>query len=78
MGLVGPNGLFWFLAVVHAGVGVFALYRMTQRRAVPLDEQGHCVAIPATASQVAMAMVQETAVGDTDRAVESQVEAKIS
>jgi MFS family permease len=81
MGLAGPNGLFWFLAVVHAGVGVFALYRMTQRRAVPLDEQGHCVAIPATASQVAMAMVQETAVGDADadadRAVASQGEAKI-
>lgn len=74
MGLVGPNGLFWFLAVVHAGVGVFALYRMTQRRSVPLDEQGHCVAIAATASQVAMAMVQETAVGDADAVADRAVE----
>ena len=63
MGLIGPNGLFWFLAVVHAGVGVFALYRMTRRAAVPLEDQGHCVAIPPAASPVAMAMVQEASGG---------------
>lgn len=63
MGAVGPVGFFWYLGVVHAAIGVFALYRMTRRSAVPIDEQGLCVPIGSAASQVAMAMVQETTVG---------------
>ena len=33
------HGYFWCLAVVHGAIGVFALYRMTARPAVPLDDQ---------------------------------------
>lgn len=65
MGYVGPDGFFWYLAVVHAGVGFFALYRMARRNAVPTDEQGLCVPISAVASQVAMAMIQEAAISQT-------------
>ncbi|WP_439859013.1 MFS transporter [Pseudomonas sp. MBLB4136] len=66
MELQGPNGLFAFLALVHGVLGVFALYRMTRRRAVPLADQGLCVAIPPAASPVAMAMVQEASGGHVD------------
>ena len=40
MGGIGPVGYFWSLAVVHGAIGVFALYRMSRRPSVPLDEQG--------------------------------------
>jgi MFS family permease len=61
MEVLGANGLFAFLVVVHAVVGVFGLYRMTRRAAVPLEDQGHCVVIASAATPVAMAMVQEAA-----------------
>lgn len=66
MGAVGPDGFFWYLGTVHAAIGCFALYRMTRRSAVPLDEQGLCVPVGSAASRVAMAMVQETVVGQAD------------
>ncbi|MCH7942074.1 MAG: MFS transporter [Proteobacteria bacterium] len=53
MSVVGPNGYFWCLAVVHGAIGVFALYRMTMRPAVPLDDQALCVPITSQASPVA-------------------------
>ena len=40
MSVVGPAGLFWSLAVVHTGIGIFALYRMLRREAKPLEQQG--------------------------------------
>jgi MFS family permease len=66
MGGMGPDGFFWYLGGVHAAIGIFALYRMTRRSAVPLAEQGLCVPIGSAASQVAMAMAQETTVGQAD------------
>ncbi|MGV8842644.1 MAG: MFS transporter [Pseudomonas sp.] len=73
MGAVGPAGFFWYLAVVHAAIGVFALYRMTRRNAVPMDEQGLCVPVGSAASQVAMAMVQEATVDQANEAPEQPV-----
>jgi MFS family permease len=66
MGGMGPDGFFGYLGGVHAAIGLFALYRMTRRSAVALDEQGLCVPIGSAASQVAMAMAQETTVGQAD------------
>ena len=39
MRLGGPAGLFWLLAVVHACIGGYGLFRMVRREPVPLDEQ---------------------------------------
>jgi MFS family permease len=39
MSHLGPQGLFWCLAAVHAAIGVFALYRMARRPSRPLDAQ---------------------------------------
>ncbi|MDX1401370.1 MAG: MFS transporter, partial [Kiloniellales bacterium] len=35
-----PSAFYLFMAIAHAGVVAFALYRMTRRPAVPLEEQG--------------------------------------
>ncbi len=53
MSAVGPNGYFWCLALVHGAIGLFALYRMTMRPAVPLDDQAPLVPMTSTASPVA-------------------------
>jgi MFS family permease len=47
MDYFGEQAMFWAIAVVHAFTGLFALYRMTVSRAVPLDKQG-----PSTATAV--------------------------
>jgi MFS family permease len=39
--LLGPDGFFWWLAVIHVVMGFFALYRMLKRRAKPAQEQSH-------------------------------------
>ena len=53
MSAVGPNGYFWCLAAVHGVIGVFALYRMAARPALPLDDQAPLVPITSQASPVA-------------------------
>jgi MFS family permease len=40
MDAVSPHAFFVFLGVIHASIGVFAIYRMSQRAAKPLEEQG--------------------------------------
>ena len=46
----GPPGFFWFLAVVHLGLGLFALFRMTRRASRPTDEQHPYVGVPRTSA----------------------------
>ena len=40
MGAIGPDVFFVFIAGVHAAIGLFAVYRMSQRASKPLEEQG--------------------------------------
>ena len=61
MDLYGPKGFFWALALTHALLGIFVLYRMTQRPALPADEQGTYVAMPSRATYVAGEMFGEAA-----------------
>lgn len=55
MELVGPRGLFWFTAGVQTAIGIFALYRMTQRPTIPVEDQGNFVAVAGVASQTQVA-----------------------
>jgi len=57
----GPAGFALFLAIVHLGVGAFALFRMTRRSSVPMAEQGHHIYV-AQPSPVAAVLAQEAAV----------------
>jgi MFS family permease len=58
MSVAGPAGFFWCLSVTHAAIGVFALYRMTRRPAVPADEQGAFQSMPVRSTPMAARITQ--------------------
>ena len=62
--IFGPPGFFWSLAAVHALIGVFILYRMTQRPALPADEQGSYAVLPRNTTLVAGEMFAEEAASE--------------
>jgi MFS family permease len=68
MQILGPNGFFWCLAVAHAAIGVFALYRMSRRAAKPLDQQMPSVAVGRT-SPLAVGLAMKTVRDQMDRDV---------
>jgi MFS family permease len=43
--LIGASGFWIFLFLIHALLGVFGLFRMQIREAVPLEEQGSTVLV---------------------------------
>ncbi|MEO0864409.1 MAG: MFS transporter, partial [Pseudomonadota bacterium] len=60
---IGPGGFYMFTGVLFAGLGAYALYRMTQRATVAVDETGSYVAMsPAAMTPVAMEIRQEYAI----------------
>lgn len=63
MQAIGSRGFPLFLLVTHASFTAFALYRMTQRPAQPLDAQGRYVTVTSlsAASPMATTMAQERA-----------------
>jgi MFS family permease len=60
MHLAGPQGFFLWLALVKCCIGLFALWRMTRRAAMPLEDQGAFVSMPPRASPVAVTLNPET------------------
>ncbi len=60
MQLIGPNGFFLWLGLLHCLIALFAIWRMTQRSAVPLDEQGAFVSMPPRGSPMAVTLNPET------------------
>ena len=68
MDVFGPDAFFWSMAAFQAAVGVFALWRMTQRASKPLDEQGAYVAVSARATAVAQASLVEAELLDGEEA----------
>lgn len=61
MDIFGPDGFFWSIASVHAALGLFILYRMTQRAALPAEEQGRYATMPSRATVIAGGMYGEAA-----------------
>jgi MFS family permease len=59
MGSMGPGGFFAVLGLLHLAIGLFAIYRMTRRAAVPLDEQGGFVAVSQSSANIAVAMAAD-------------------
>lgn len=57
---IGPKGFFLWLALVQCFIALFALWRMTRRAAVPLENQGHFVSMPPRGSPVAVTLNPET------------------
>ncbi len=58
----GPQGFFLFIAALLFLMAFYALYRMTQRASVPVDETGTMAAVYPTASPVALEVAQEVAI----------------
>ena len=54
------EGFFLALGAIHAAVGAFALYRMSKRAPVPLDEQNPMVPVPSGALPVAATLTAKT------------------
>jgi MFS family permease len=52
--LLGQNGFFWWLALIHVVMGIFAVYRMAKRRARPVQEQSHYAPSTLYGSHVAL------------------------
>jgi MFS family permease len=67
MSVAGPAGFFWCLSAVHAAIGVFALYRMTRRAAIPSGEQTTYQPMPARSTPMAAAITQATLRDHRDR-----------
>ncbi len=74
MAVTGPEGFFWYLLAGHAALGAFALYRMTRRPAIPLDEQGPSVPLGPRPSPIAVAAAQEWAVEEAEGATEPELD----
>ena len=58
MWLIGPEGFFWWLALIHVVMGLFAVYRMASRRAKPVQDQSHYAPSTPHGSQVALEAAQ--------------------
>ena len=67
MELIGNAAFFLFLGGVYGLIAVFALYRMTRRAALPLDEQGDFLMVSQQTTPVAAtAIAIETTEGLED------------
>lgn len=62
MGVVGPKGFWLFVTILMLCIASYALYRMTQREATPVDETGAYVSVLPTATPVAVEAAQEWAI----------------
>jgi MFS family permease len=60
MHLAGAKGFFLWLALINCCMGLFALWRMTRRAAMPLEDQGPFVSMPPRGSPVAVTLNPET------------------
>ncbi|MEL7469149.1 MAG: MFS transporter [Pseudomonadota bacterium] len=67
---VGPAGFFLVIAAAMGGIFVYALWRMTQRPATPVDETGPMVAMSPVVSQVATDAAWEAALEDAQEAAD--------
>ena len=61
MAAIGPRGLFAYLVVVHAALGVYAFWRMTRRATVANDEHVPMMPLTAGSSYVVAEVAAETA-----------------
>jgi MFS family permease len=67
MSIMGPDGFFWCLFAVHLAIGLFALYRMTRRPALPAEEQTVYQAMPARSTPMAASITQADVRDHRDR-----------
>jgi MFS family permease len=72
MDRLGEDSFFWSMAAIHGLIGLFALYRMVRRGAIPLGKQGPSTPTAVHPSVSTMDNVQQYAIdeGSDDSSVE--------
>ena len=63
MTILGPNGFFIFLFIVHLALGLFGIYRMAIRTK-PVDIESQYVPLPRTITQVGMELNPKAKIDD--------------
>ena len=61
--IIGASGFWIYLFLIHTSLGLFGIYRMTIRTAVPLEDQGSTVLVSSRASPVSMELYPDAEVG---------------
>lgn len=59
MGKFGPDAFVYSLSLTLLSIGIFGVYRMTQRSAVPIEDQGDYIGVPVESSTMVVAMTPE-------------------
>lgn len=62
MSTFGPRGFWIFLALLMLCIATYALYRMTQRGAIPVEDTSAYVSVMPTATPIAVEAAQEWAI----------------
>ena len=76
MSVFGPSGFYMLIGVLFTILATYAVYRATQRPAIPVDETGSFVAMSQSAmTPVAMEIAQEYAI-ETDLEEENEISAE--
>ena len=76
MSVFGPSGFYMLIGVLFTMLAIYAVYRATQRPAIPVDETGSFVAMSQSAmTPVAMEIAQEYAI-ETDLEEENEIPAE--
>jgi MFS family permease len=70
---MGPDGFFACVGAVHAAIGLFALYRMTRRAPLPLEEQGASVPVASTVATPTATLPLEAIRDQMDRDLAAMV-----
>ena len=73
--IFGPPGFFLFIAALLFAMAVYALYRMTQRASVPVDETSAMSPLYPTGSPVVLEVAQEIAIEAAQGEEEGQQQA---
>ena len=72
MAVVGPPGYYLSMATVSGVTALFALYRMTRREALPIEEQGPSVALAGPATPLATEMAVEYLIEEAEEVDEGK------
>ena len=65
--LIGAAGFWIYLFVIHSSLGIFGLYRMSIRDAVPLEDQGSTVLLNSRSAIVSMELYPDAEENSSDQ-----------
>jgi MFS family permease len=71
MSRYGPHGFVLLLALLHLVLGLYGVYRMARREAIPLEDQGDFVGISPRASVVNATIAPQTALEEEDQELDA-------